>query len=90
MQTLGFQQKKWNDEKRLKEMQSGEVLIEMIDLRAVTDPASQLFIADRAIPLTGQLGFSAWPPLWRHISLATYDIDAFGLDVVPQTTKRLC
>ena len=39
-------------------------------------------IADRAIPLTGQLGFSSWPPLWRHLSLATYDIDAFGLDPV--------
>jgi len=39
-------------------------------------------IADRAIPLTGKLGFSAWPPLWRHLSLATYDIDAFGLDPV--------
>jgi 1-acyl-sn-glycerol-3-phosphate acyltransferase len=39
-------------------------------------------IADRAIPLTGQLGFSTWPPLWRHLSLATYDIDAFGLDPV--------
>jgi len=39
-------------------------------------------IADRAIPLTGKLSFSAWPSLWRHISLATYDIDAFGLDPV--------
>lgn len=39
-------------------------------------------IADRAIPLTGQLGFSSWPSLWRHLSLATYDIDAFGLDPV--------
>ncbi len=39
-------------------------------------------IADRAIPLTGQLGFSAWPRLWRQLSLATYDIDAFGLDPV--------
>jgi 1-acyl-sn-glycerol-3-phosphate acyltransferase len=39
-------------------------------------------ISDRAIPLTGQLGFSSWPPLWRHLSLATYDIDAFGLDPV--------
>ncbi len=39
-------------------------------------------IADCAIPLTGQLGFSSWPPLWRHISLATYDIDSFGLDPV--------
>jgi 1-acyl-sn-glycerol-3-phosphate acyltransferase len=39
-------------------------------------------IADRAIPLTGELGFGAWPPLWRHLSLATYDIDSFGLDPV--------
>jgi len=39
-------------------------------------------IADRAIPLTGRLGFSAWPRLWRQMSLATYDIDAFGLDPV--------
>lgn len=39
-------------------------------------------IADQAIPLTGELGFGSWPPLWRHLSLATYDIDAFGLDPV--------
>lgn len=39
-------------------------------------------IADRAIPLTGTLGFSAWPSLWRHLTLATYDVDAFGLDPV--------
>jgi 1-acyl-sn-glycerol-3-phosphate acyltransferase len=39
-------------------------------------------IADQAIPLTGELGFSTWPRLWRHLSLATYDIDAFGLDPV--------
>lgn len=39
-------------------------------------------IADRAIPLTGRLGFGSWPTLWRHLSLATYDIDAFGLDPV--------
>lgn len=39
-------------------------------------------IADRAIPLAGRLGFSAWPRLWRQMSLATYDIDAFGLDPV--------
>ncbi|MCL1601333.1 MAG: 1-acyl-sn-glycerol-3-phosphate acyltransferase [Actinomycetia bacterium] len=39
-------------------------------------------IADRAIPLTGELGFGSWPPLWRHLSLATYDIDSFGLDPV--------
>ncbi|MEN8041024.1 MAG: 1-acyl-sn-glycerol-3-phosphate acyltransferase [Actinomycetota bacterium] len=39
-------------------------------------------IADRAVPLTGHLGFGAWPPLWRQLSLATYDIDSFGLDPV--------
>jgi 1-acyl-sn-glycerol-3-phosphate acyltransferase/DNA-binding transcriptional ArsR family regulator len=39
-------------------------------------------IADKAIPLTGELGFGSWPPLWRHLSLATYDIDPFGLDPV--------
>ncbi|VAV99482.1 hypothetical protein MNBD_ACTINO01-596, partial [hydrothermal vent metagenome] len=39
-------------------------------------------IADRAFPLTGSLGFSTWPTLWRHITLATYDPDAFGLDPV--------
>jgi len=39
-------------------------------------------IADRAIPLTGRLGISAWPTLWRQLALATYDIDSFGLDPV--------
>jgi 1-acyl-sn-glycerol-3-phosphate acyltransferase len=39
-------------------------------------------IADRAIPLTGSLGFSTWPALWRHLTLATYDVDPFGLDPV--------
>jgi 1-acyl-sn-glycerol-3-phosphate acyltransferase len=39
-------------------------------------------IADRPIPLTGSLSFSAWPTLWRHLSLATYDPDSFGLDPV--------
>ncbi|MFV1999312.1 MAG: 1-acyl-sn-glycerol-3-phosphate acyltransferase [Acidimicrobiia bacterium] len=39
-------------------------------------------IADTAIPLTGKLGFGSWPTLWRHLTLATYDPDAFGLDPV--------
>ncbi|MGI9528283.1 MAG: 1-acyl-sn-glycerol-3-phosphate acyltransferase [Acidimicrobiia bacterium] len=39
-------------------------------------------ISDRAVPLTGTLGFSAWPALWRHLTLATYDVDPFGLDPV--------
>jgi 1-acyl-sn-glycerol-3-phosphate acyltransferase len=39
-------------------------------------------LADRAIPLTGRLGMESWPKLWRHLALATYDIDPFGLDPV--------
>ncbi|MEZ5175335.1 MAG: 1-acyl-sn-glycerol-3-phosphate acyltransferase [Acidimicrobiia bacterium] len=39
-------------------------------------------IYDRAIPLTGSLGFASWPTLWRHLTLATYDSDAFGLDPI--------
>jgi 1-acyl-sn-glycerol-3-phosphate acyltransferase len=39
-------------------------------------------IMDTAIPLTGSLGFGSWPTLWRHLNLATYDIDSFGLDPV--------
>lgn len=39
-------------------------------------------IMDTAFPLTGTLGFSSWPTLWRHLNLATYDIDSFGLDPV--------
>ena len=39
-------------------------------------------LADQAIPLTGSLGFSSWPALWRHLALATYDVDPFGLDPV--------
>ncbi len=39
-------------------------------------------ISDRAFPLTGSLGFSSWPTLWRHMTLATYDPDSFGLDPV--------
>lgn len=39
-------------------------------------------IQDKAIPLTGHLGFGSWPTLWRHLTLATYDVDPFGLDPV--------
>jgi 1-acyl-sn-glycerol-3-phosphate acyltransferase len=39
-------------------------------------------ISDRAVPLTGTLGFGSWPSLWRHLTLATYDVDPFGLDPV--------
>lgn len=39
-------------------------------------------VFDRAVPLTGHLGFSAWPRLWRQLALATYDTDIFGLDPV--------
>lgn len=37
---------------------------------------------DAAIPVTGRLGFDAWPQLLRHLSLATYDIDPIGLDPI--------
>ena len=37
---------------------------------------------DTAIPITGRLGFDTWPTLLRHLHLATYDIDAIGLDPV--------
>lgn len=39
-------------------------------------------IYDTAIPITGALGFPTWPTLWRHLQLATYDIDPIGLDPV--------
>lgn len=39
-------------------------------------------VYDVAIPLTGRLGFDTWPTLWRHMFLATYDIDPIGLDPV--------
>jgi 1-acyl-sn-glycerol-3-phosphate acyltransferase len=39
-------------------------------------------IMDTAMPLTGSLSFGSWPTLWRHLNLATYDIDSFGLDPV--------
>jgi 1-acyl-sn-glycerol-3-phosphate acyltransferase len=39
-------------------------------------------IEDMAVPLAGQLGFGTWPTLWRHLTLATYDVDSFGLDPV--------
>ncbi|MFV9672566.1 MAG: 1-acyl-sn-glycerol-3-phosphate acyltransferase [Acidimicrobiia bacterium] len=37
---------------------------------------------DIAVPITGRLGFDTWPTLLRHLHLATYDIDAIGLDPV--------
>ncbi len=37
---------------------------------------------DTAVPITGRLGFDTWPTLFRHLHLATYDIDAIGLDPV--------
>ncbi len=37
---------------------------------------------DTAVPITGHLGFDTWPTLLRHLHLATYDIDAIGLDPV--------
>jgi len=39
-------------------------------------------IYDVAIPLTGSLGFHTWPVLFRHLLLATYDVDPVGLDPV--------
>jgi 1-acyl-sn-glycerol-3-phosphate acyltransferase len=37
---------------------------------------------DTAIPITGRLGFDTWPTLFRHLHLATYDIDPIGLDPI--------
>ena len=37
---------------------------------------------DVAVPATGRLGFDAWPTLFRHLHLATYDVDPIGLDPV--------
>jgi 1-acyl-sn-glycerol-3-phosphate acyltransferase len=38
--------------------------------------------SDLAIPATGALGFETWPALVRHLQIASYDIDALGLDPV--------
>lgn len=38
--------------------------------------------SDLAIPATGALGFETWPALIRHLQIASYDIDALGLDPV--------
>ena len=37
---------------------------------------------DVAVPATGRLGFDTWPTLFRHLHLATYDVDQIGLDPV--------
>lgn len=37
---------------------------------------------DIAVPVTGRLGFDTWPTLFRHLHLATYDVDPIGLDPV--------
>jgi 1-acyl-sn-glycerol-3-phosphate acyltransferase len=37
---------------------------------------------DTAVPITGRLGFDTWPTLFRHLHLATYDVDEIGLDPV--------
>lgn len=39
-------------------------------------------ISDLAIPAAGSLGFDTWPALIRHLQMASYDIDALGLDPV--------
>ena len=38
--------------------------------------------SDLAIPATGSLGFETWPALFRHLQMASYDIDALGLDPI--------
>jgi 1-acyl-sn-glycerol-3-phosphate acyltransferase len=38
--------------------------------------------SDVAIPAAGALGFDTWPTLIRHLQMASYDIDALGLDPV--------
>jgi len=37
---------------------------------------------DTAVPITGRLGFDTWPTLFRHLHLATYDVDPIGLDPI--------
>ena len=37
---------------------------------------------DVAVPATGRLGFDTWATLFRHLHLATYDVDPIGLDPV--------
>jgi 1-acyl-sn-glycerol-3-phosphate acyltransferase len=39
-------------------------------------------ISDLAVPAAGHLGIDTWPALLRHLLLASYDIDALGLDPV--------
>ncbi|NIA26214.1 MAG: hypothetical protein GWP04_11685 [Gammaproteobacteria bacterium] len=39
-------------------------------------------ISDVTVPALGRLGFDTWPALIRHLLLASYDIDALGLDPV--------
>jgi len=39
-------------------------------------------ISDISLPALGKLGFDTWPALVRHLLLASYDIDALGLDPV--------
>ena len=38
--------------------------------------------SDVAVPALGKLGTDTWPALLRHLRLASYDIDALGLDPV--------
>jgi 1-acyl-sn-glycerol-3-phosphate acyltransferase len=48
-------------------------------------------IADIAVPVTGELGFHTWPDLFRHMFLATYDVDPIGLDpLVAEMAWHLC
>ena len=38
--------------------------------------------SDLAVPALGRLGTDTWPAIVRHLRLASYDIDALGLDPV--------
>ncbi len=39
-------------------------------------------VFDRAVAVTGRLGFDTWPVLLRHLAAATYEVDPIGLDPV--------
>jgi 1-acyl-sn-glycerol-3-phosphate acyltransferase len=39
-------------------------------------------VYDRAVAVTGRLGFDTWPTHARHLARATYDVDPIGLDPV--------
>ena len=39
-------------------------------------------VFDRAVAVSGRLGFDTWPTLARHLARTTYDVDPIGLDPV--------